>query len=69
VPSVKANDLRKLSPEQLQAQLDDDCRMLFRIRFQAATEKLDRPSEVKRLRREIARIKTLLGEREREMAK
>lgn len=37
---------------------------LFKLRFQAATEKLDAPSSLRKLRREIARIKTVLRERE-----
>ncbi|MEQ9067872.1 MAG: 50S ribosomal protein L29 [Gimesia chilikensis] len=37
---------------------------LFQLRFQAATERLDAPSNIKRLRREIARIQTIRRERE-----
>lgn len=59
----KATELRELSDEQLQAELTQTQQELFRLRFQASTEKLDAPSNLRRLRRSIARIKTLLHER------
>jgi large subunit ribosomal protein L29 len=62
----KPSELREMNDEQLQAELTQTRQELFRLRFQAATEKLDAPSNLKKLRREIARIKTIV--REREMA-
>ncbi|QDT31275.1 MULTISPECIES: 50S ribosomal protein L29 [Thalassoglobus] len=58
----KANELREMNEEQLQAELKLTQQELFRLRFQASTEKLDAPSNLKKLRRTIARIKTLLHE-------
>lgn len=62
----KATQVRELSDDQLQAELKQTQRDLFDLRFRASTEKLDAPSNLKRLRRSIARIKTV--QRERELA-
>ena len=62
----KASELREMSDEQLTFALKETRQELFRLRFQAATEKLDAPSNLKKLRREIARILTV--QRQREMA-
>jgi len=60
-----ANELRQMSDEQLQATLTDSCKQLFRLSIQSQTERLDVPSEVKRNRRLVARIKTIQNERKR----
>jgi large subunit ribosomal protein L29 len=60
----KAKELREMSSEQLTVELTQTQQELFRLRFQASTEKLDAPSNLKKLRRSIARIKTILRERE-----
>ncbi|WLD10802.1 50S ribosomal protein L29 [Planctellipticum variicoloris] len=60
----KAKQLREMSSEQLEFQMRETQQSLFKLRFQAATEKLDAPSSLRKLRREIARIKTVLRERE-----
>ncbi len=59
-----ASELREMSTEQLQHTLRDTCDVYFRLRIQAQTEKLAAPSEMRRNRRLIARIKTLMRERE-----
>ncbi len=59
----KAKELREMSDEQLAGALNETRRDLFRLRFQAATEKLDAPSNLKKLRREISRILTLQSQR------
>jgi large subunit ribosomal protein L29 len=65
---TKATELREMSDEQLTFSLREAEQELFRLRFQAATEKLDAPSNLTRLRREIARIKTIQRQRELETA-
>jgi large subunit ribosomal protein L29 len=60
---TKANHLREMSSEQLDFSLTEAKKELFRLRFQAATEKLDAPSNLTKLRREIARIYTIQQER------
>ena len=61
---MKAEELREMSDEQLQATLNDACESLFRLRVQAQTERLDAPTELKRNRRLVARIRTVQRERE-----
>ena len=57
-------ELREMSDEQLALSLKEAADSLFRLRLQAQTERLDAPSELRKFRRTIARIKTLQGERE-----
>ena len=56
-------DLRGKSDDQLTADLGDLKREAFNLRFQAATNQLERPARIKEVRRDIARIKTLQTER------
>jgi len=63
-----AAEYREMSIEQLGAELVQTQKDLFRLRFQASTEKLDAPSGLKKLRREIARINTIQREREIQQA-
>jgi large subunit ribosomal protein L29 len=59
----KAKALRELNNEQLQSELTQTQQELFRLRIQASTEKLDAPSNLRKLRRAIARMKTVITER------
>lgn len=61
---MKATELRDMSDEQLELTLKETTENLFRLRIQAQTERLDAPSELRRNRRFVARIKTILRERE-----
>ena len=56
-------DLRAKSDDQLVADLADLKKEAFNLRFQAATNQLERPARIKEVRRDIARIKTLQSER------
>ena len=56
-------DLRAKSDDQLSEQLVSLKKEQFNLRFQAATNQLERPARIKEVRREIARIKTLQGQR------
>jgi large subunit ribosomal protein L29 len=60
----KTSELRELSDEQLEFSLQSTQEELFRLRFQAATEKLDTPTKLQKRRQEIARIKTIQRERQ-----
>jgi len=55
---AKTDDLKVQTDDQLQQQLLDLKREQFNLRFQAATNQLEKPSRVKEVRRTIARIKT-----------
>ena len=63
------DDLKVQSDDQLQQQLAELKREQFNLRFQAATNQLEKPSRVKEVRRTIARIQTLQGERSRAAVK
>ena len=62
---AKIEDLRAKSDDQLSDQLVELKREQFNLRFQAATNQLERPARIKEVRREIAQIKTLQTERTR----
>ena len=59
----KAKELREMSDEQLGLTLKEAAENLFRMRIQSQTERLDAPSELRKQRRLIARIKTIQTER------
>ena len=59
----KFEDLRVKSDDQLSAELSELKREQFNLRFQAATNQLERPARIREVRRDIARIKTLQTER------
>lgn len=61
---MKATELREMSDEQLSLTLKETCENFFRLRIQAQTERLDAPSELRKSRQLIARIKTIQRERE-----
>ncbi|MCD4728132.1 MAG: 50S ribosomal protein L29 [Pirellulales bacterium] len=60
---TKASELRDMSDEQLALTLKETTGNLFHLRLQAQTERLDAPSELRKQRRLIARIKTLQNQR------
>jgi len=62
---AKVEDLRAKTEDQLTADLAELKREAFNLRFQAATNQLERPARIKEVRRDLARIKTLQGERAR----
>jgi large subunit ribosomal protein L29 len=61
----KAKEVREMSDDQLAFSLREAQEALFNLKFQASTEKLDAPSTLKKTRREIARLYTIIHERER----
>ena len=62
---AKREDLTVQTDDQLASQLSELKREQFNLRFQAATNQLEKPSRVKEVRRTIARIKTLQSQRAR----
>jgi large subunit ribosomal protein L29 len=60
---AKADDLKVKTDDQLQQQLVELKREQFNLRFQAATNQLEKPSRVREVRRTIARIRTLQNQR------
>jgi large subunit ribosomal protein L29 len=59
------DDLKQKTDDQLQQELGDLKREQFNLRFQSATNQLEKPSRVRVVRRTIARIKTLQSQRTR----
>jgi large subunit ribosomal protein L29 len=62
---TKPAELREKSIDELQTRERDLNEQLFKLRFQRATGNIEQPSKIRQVRREIARIKTLLNERSR----
>jgi large subunit ribosomal protein L29 len=61
---MKTGEYRQMSDEQLVLTLRETVKNLFHLRFQSATDRLETPSEMRKAKQEIARIKTVLRERE-----
>ena len=64
----KASELREQTDEQLDLHLAETQKNLFRLRLQSETERLEAPSEIIKAKREVARVKTILRQREIERA-
>ena len=58
-----AKELRELSPEQLDSKLQELRRELFHLRFQHAINQLDNPHKISEVKRDIARVMTVLREK------
>jgi len=65
----KISDFNAKTDDQLSTDLGELKREQFNLRFQAATNQLEKPSRIREVRRDIARIKTLQTERSRSAAK
>jgi large subunit ribosomal protein L29 len=63
--NMKASELQELPVEELKKRLADEEESLANLRFQLATSQLESPIKVRLVRRDIARIKTVLRARER----
>ncbi|HEY9384535.1 MAG TPA: 50S ribosomal protein L29 [Gemmatimonadales bacterium] len=64
MPKTKASELRELSQEQLEGKLSEAREEAFRLRFRSATEAIDNPMRFRAIRRDIARILTMLREKQ-----
>jgi large subunit ribosomal protein L29 len=62
---MKPEELRAMSDEQLALTLKDTIKHLFHLRCQSAAERLETPSEIRKAKKDVARIKTIQTERER----
>ena len=61
---MKATEIRELSAEELAVKLTDLKKDLFNLRLQHATNQLDNPTRIAEVKRDIARVNTILRERE-----
>ena len=62
---TKVADIRAKTPDELQAMLLDLRKEQFNLRFQRATGQLEAVGRIRQVRRDIARVKTIMGERRR----
>jgi large subunit ribosomal protein L29 len=61
---VKPTEIREMSVEDLKAKIDELTRERFNLRFRSATESIENPMRFRSLRRDIARMQTILREKE-----
>ncbi|MCB6365834.1 50S ribosomal protein L29 [Intestinibacillus massiliensis] len=61
---MKANEIREMTVEELNTKLADLKKDLFNLRLQHATNQLDNPMQITAVKRDIARVNTVLRERE-----
>ena len=61
---LKINEIRELSNKDLESKIRDAKKELFDLRMKQATGTLEKPSKIKELRKEVARMKTVMRERE-----
>ncbi|ACL68886.1 ribosomal protein L29 [Halothermothrix orenii H 168] len=64
VRPMRADELRELTDAELQQKLREFKEELFNLRFQHATAQLENPMRIREVKRTIARIKTIMRERE-----
>jgi large subunit ribosomal protein L29 len=65
---MKASDLRSRTVDELSEEVETLAKEIFNLRFQRASGQLENTARVRQVRRDIARIKTILGERSRQHA-
>ena len=63
---MKANEIRKLSTEEINKKIAESKEELFNLRMKQATGNLENPMRIRELRKTVARLKTILRERELE---
>ena len=63
---MKANEVRKMTPAELEAKLADLKKDLFALRMQHATNQLDNPVKISLVKKDIARVQTIIREKQLE---
>ena len=61
---IKMTEIRKLTTEELNKKLEENKKELFNLKFSLSTGNLEKPHIIKELRHEVAKIKTVIRERE-----
>jgi large subunit ribosomal protein L29 len=61
---MKAGEIRELSSEEIRQKLGESVEALFNLRFQHATDQLENPMRMRQVKEDIARMETILRERE-----
>ncbi len=63
---MKANEIREMTPAELESKLSELKKDLFTLRMQHATNHLDNPTKISAVRRDIARVKTVIRQKQLE---
>ena len=63
---MKVNEIRNLSTDEIKAKIKESKEELFNLRFQQATGNLEKPARLRELRKQVAKMKTIIRERELE---
>ena len=63
---MKAKDIRERSDDELRKSLGDLEEQIFKLRFQKSTGQIENPVKIREVRRDIARVKTVINERRAE---
>ena len=63
---MKVNEIRNLTTEEINAKIKETKEELFNLRFQQATGNLEKPVRLRELRKQVAKMKTIIRERELE---
>ncbi|MBQ7668366.1 MAG: 50S ribosomal protein L29 [Clostridia bacterium] len=66
---MKPSKIREMTSEELQEELANLKNELFKLRFQSATKQLDNPMRINTIKKDIARVKTVIRENELKAAK
>jgi large subunit ribosomal protein L29 len=61
---VRPEDIRELTVDEIEARIEEVQEEIFRLRFRGATQALENPKLLQTLRRDVARMKTILHERD-----
>ena len=61
---MKAGDVRDMTTDEIKSKITEAQEELFRLRFRSATQQIENPALIKSLRRDVARMRTILRERE-----
>ena len=61
---IKMTEIRKLTTQELNKKLEENKKELFNLKFSASTGNLEKPHRIKELRHDVAKIKTVIRERE-----
>lgn len=64
---MKINEMRQMSADELRTKLDELLEEQFNLKFRLTTQPLEDPLQIRKVRREIARVKTLIREKEAEL--
>jgi len=65
---MKSKELKSLGLDELQEKLDDTLKSLYQLRIRSVSKELEQTSQIRSTRRDIARIKQAIGEKQRESA-